>query len=584
MLPPSDRTAFRILFREFFAQLFVSESSISDHRHRASMIGVLAFLITPGLLMPLQLMGTFELAALRFPILVDPLTRLMATMFVTFAMVAVGVLGAFEWDTLAFDRRDGMILGPLPVTGRTIVAAKLAALGALLLIAASGINVLTAVPFSMIATSHQSFTATIRLCVAHLVSTMSASVFVFCALAMVRATLGLVDRGRIAIGTVFQFAMMTAIFCFIIVTPKALKVDFLRIPHRAARVVGVHMQPIPWWSPTNWFVGLYDVIRGAAQAGSHRQALVAAVMTMASVAAAALTITIGYQCQLRTALAPPASKGVIGGARLPRALARLMAGRDPAARAAADFIIATLARNRAQQAPVAFNAALAAGMIVMDMVRRGSDFAGLTRPSTVLTRVPLLLTFWLAVGLRASFFVPSELPAAWTFRTNALRGWAPSHAAVRGAMVPLVVGTAVLLAFVLSAAVGWTDALQHACFVGLAALALVEVLAVTVPFIPFTRAYEPGHAKLKTRWPLYVGGVYGFAYLLPEIETVCRSTATSFAMLLLCLAAMAAALDTVGQLRGRRRSQSSADEFTDDEGRIAVLDIGVSVHRAYADQ
>ena len=120
MGPPSERDAFQILFREFFAQLFVSESSISDHQHRVAMIGVLAFLITPGLLMPLQLIRTFELAAIRFPILVDPLTRLMATLFVTFATVAVGVIAAFEWDSLAFDRRDGMILGPLPLSGRTV--------------------------------------------------------------------------------------------------------------------------------------------------------------------------------------------------------------------------------------------------------------------------------------------------------------------------------------------------------------------------------------------------------------------------------------------------------------------------------
>ena len=87
-----------------------------------------------------------------------------------------------------------MVLGPLPVSGRTIVAAKLAALGALLLIAGSGINLLTAVPFSLIATSHQSIIATVRLFVAHLVTTMSASAFVFCALITIRAASSLFGR------------------------------------------------------------------------------------------------------------------------------------------------------------------------------------------------------------------------------------------------------------------------------------------------------------------------------------------------------------------------------------------------------
>jgi hypothetical protein len=113
---------------------------------------------------------------------------------------------------------------------------------------------------------------------------------------------------------------------------------------------------------------------------------------------------------------------------------------------------------------------------------------------------------------------------------------------------------------------------------------LVEVVAVTVPFIPFTRAYEPGHAKLRTRWPLYAIGVYVFAYLLLRIEEAYRSDSTSFAILLFSLTTVAGALDLAGQLRARRRSLALPDEFADDEGRIAVLDIGAGVHRAYAER
>ena len=133
------------------------------------------------------------------------------------------------------------------------------------------------------------------------------------------------------------------------------------------------------------------MIRGAAQTGSHHQAIVALAMTLGSVAAAVVTIMVGYRHQLRLALAPSSSSGVVAGARLPRALARLLAGRSGPARATADFIVATLARSRAQQAPIAINAAIAVGMIVLDMSGRRSDFAGLARPSTVVSRVPLLL-------------------------------------------------------------------------------------------------------------------------------------------------------------------------------------------------
>jgi hypothetical protein len=579
---PSDHDAFRLLFREFFAQLFASESAVSDHQVKVAMIGVLAFLITPTIFLPIRLAEKFELASLRFPLMVDPLTRLTATMFVTFGIVTVGLIAAFEWDTLALDRRDAMVLGPLPVPGRIIVTAKLAALGALLLLASSGINLLTAVTFSLVATTHQPFAATVRLFAAHVVTTMSASAFVFCSLVTVRAIVGVFARGLVALGTLFQFAMMTALLCFIVFVPSSLQLEWHQVPHHPRQLVGVRMAPIPPWMPTRWFVALYDVVRGATPQGAPFEPLIALALTIASLVTAIVTVRWAYRHHIRAALAPSASNGAAAGARLMRVVARVCAGSRAPARATADFIVATVARNRAQQAPIAMNAALGAVIIVLELTRRGSDFAGLVHPSTALSRIPLLIAFWLAVGLRASFFVPSELPAAWTFRTNAPDGSRSSHAAMRGALVSLLVCPATLLTFVVLAATGWHDALWHASFVALAVLVLIEIVALTVPFVPFTRPYEPGHAKLKTRWPLYVIGVYVSAYLFVRIEKACRSDPISFAILLLSVTALAAALDVVGEVRARRRLPNTPDDLADDEGRIAVLDISTTVHRAYA--
>jgi hypothetical protein len=578
MTPLRERDAFRILFREFFAQLFISESSLSDHQVKVAMIGVLTFLIMPGFFIPVRLIDAFELAAAHFPILVSPLTRLMATVFVTFALVAVGVVAAFEWEALTFERRDAMVLGPLPVSARTVVAAKLAALGALLLIAGSGINLVTAVPFSLVATTHQPTIATVRLLVAHLVTTMSASTFVFCVLITVRAAGSLFERGRVAIGTLFQFALITALLCFIVFVPTSLKIDFLRVPHRPVRVVGVHMMPIPAWSPTNWFVGLYDVIRGAAEKDSDHQARIAVTMTAAGAIAAVISVLVGYRRQLRVALAPASAPFAGTLARAPSRMARLVAGRSRAARGLAAFIVLTLARSRAQQATVAMNAAVGVITIVIELTRRGSDFAGFLHASTALSRLPFLLAYWLAVGLRASFFVPSELPAAWTFRTNAEESPGVSHAAIRGAAAALLVPPVTALTFALSVAPGgWYGAFAHAGFAALAVLVLVELVALTVPFMPFVRPYEPGHAKLKTRWPLYLIGVYLFGYLLVRIEKACSFDSTPFALLLLGLAATVAVLDVAGKIRAKRSSIGTPVEWTADEGRIAVLDISATV-------
>src|SRR3989442_185194 len=148
-----------VLYRIFFAQFFVSESVTSDHQLRTAAIGVMAFLMTPGLLLPILLSGRFEFAAIRFPAMLDPLIRLMASLFITYGIVSMGVIAAFTWDALGFDRRDAMVLGPLPISGTTVISAKLSALAVLLLSGAAIVNVMTAGPFAMGASKHPGATA-----------------------------------------------------------------------------------------------------------------------------------------------------------------------------------------------------------------------------------------------------------------------------------------------------------------------------------------------------------------------------------------------------------------------------------------
>src|SRR5262249_58030118 len=81
--------------------------------------GRVALLIPPAVRAPFQLISAFERAAIRFPQLLEPMTRVVATIFITYSMVSIGVLAAVMWDSLSFDRRHAMMLGPLPPRRRT---------------------------------------------------------------------------------------------------------------------------------------------------------------------------------------------------------------------------------------------------------------------------------------------------------------------------------------------------------------------------------------------------------------------------------------------------------------------------------
>src|SRR5262245_5950681 len=117
---------FKVLFREFFGQFFASESATSDIRLRQAIIAIVAFLMMPGLFLSAPSFSAYEYARARAPELILPMTRMRATMLLTYSMVTVGLIGASLWDSLVFDRRDAMVLGPLPVGRATIVRAKLA--------------------------------------------------------------------------------------------------------------------------------------------------------------------------------------------------------------------------------------------------------------------------------------------------------------------------------------------------------------------------------------------------------------------------------------------------------------------------
>jgi len=567
---------FWVLCREFFAQFFASESVTSDMQLRQAMIGVLAFILTPGLFVPIQMSASFEIAVLRFPALLEPLTRLMATVFIVYSMVAIGVIAAVMWDSLAFDRRDAMVLGPLPLSARTIVAAKLTAMGAFLLITAAGVNVITAVLFSMVAGNHKGMFGIVRHFVAHMVTTVSAAAFVFCLLVTVRAIVGGVAGRRVALSSILRFLLFSALLCFIVYVPTALHV----VPGGRRRPSTVYMQPIPGWSPTNWFLGLYEWIRGSPGIEWEHAALRAVGITAAMVTAAVVMTIAGYRRQMQLALAPSAWAATHSAARAPRAIAYFFVFGNRLARAISDFILMTLARSSAQQVTIAMNAALGLTLVVASLARTRGDLALLMRPRTAVLWIPLVLTYWVAVGLRAAFFVPSELPASWTFRFHAPMRTAAYWSAVRASAIGFLVPVALLADALIAPLIGIRAAVFHGAIVVSVAVLMAQTIALTVDFVPFTRPYAPGHARLKTRWPLYLLGLWVFAFWPARLAMRAAGDEASMLQIAGWVLAAAAVLEIVGRVLASRWQMDPAEEFEDGGSRIAVLDIGMFVHGA----
>jgi hypothetical protein len=548
----------KVLFREFVDQFFISESVTSDHQLRAAAIGVMAFLITPGFFRSMQLSAQFEFLWFRSPQMIEPFIQLNASIFIIYGVVAMGVIAAFTWDALGFERRDAMVLGPLPVRGATVITAKLAALGALLLAGAAVVNVLTAVPFAMVASSHATAISALRHFTGHMVATMCAATFVFCTLVTARALVGMLGERREAITSFVQFVLVSAVLCYLVLAPAAIQVT----PGRRG-TVRTSMIEMPRWSPTNWFLGLYETIRGAGGPELWPSARIAIAVTLGSLLLAILATVVSYRRQLQLALTPSASAAAKGAAPLRRALARLIVGRDRVARATADFIIQTVVRNRPQQAPIAVNTAIGLAMVVAGLAYNAKGVASLMQPRTAVLWIPLLLAYWGTIGLRASFFVPSELPAAWVFQTNAPIRSRAYWSAVRASLVALVIPPAVCLSLALGFMVGWRVAMWHALVVAMILLLFVEIIALTIDYIPYTRAYPPGHAKLKSMWPVYLLGIFVIAVWPTRYELRHLNDSAALLQLVSWIGGAIVALEVVGRWRALKWTVSSEEEVPD---------------------
>jgi hypothetical protein len=296
------------------------------------------------------------------------------------------------------------------------------------------------------------------------------------------------------------------------------------------------------------------------------------------VGGAVLLTLAAYRRQFQTALAPPASTGTIGHARLARALARTFNRSNRVAHATSDFVLITLVRNRTQQAPIAINLALGLAMVIVKF-GGGSAFATVMQTPAVILGIPLMMLFWMCIGIRASFFVPSELPAAWTFRANAPQTTNAYARGTRAAIVGLVAPPAELLTLVLTAlTLGWRAAIIHTAFLLLLLVALADFVVLTIDHIPFTRPYLPGHARLRARWPLYLFGAYGFAWVLPVLELYAWNEPYGTVILLSLTAALAALFElAVGAHRIEADVRRDGDVENDLAG-MTVLDLNGFAH------
>jgi hypothetical protein len=432
--------------------------------------------------------------------------------FLLYGMLVAALVAAATWEALLPNRADQEIVGSLPVRPRTLAAARLAATISITIIASATVSLPASTFLAVAAPSHPALGFLPVVFIAHIVSTIGASLFIFVLLLVLRALLALCFGAHTSerLATLLQvvtIAGLAEVFFFIPGVIPVL-VDRLATGDRAA----LSIPPIPFAALYAWLVGLdYPSLTFGA--------LLAPLLLIASVA---IVIPI-YLCPARLfarrALESQPRQHFGLGSTLARVAAVALPS-SPAVRSITTFTVTTLLRSRRHRLIVSAYLGLALAIGTLSVIAGGlRGTLVFNHPAISLLALPLVTMFFATLGLRAAFTVPADPDANWVFRLSQ----PPVTSVLDATLICLLLLSIVPIATVTTLgalALGWTRyaAVLTATLDILCGLTLAEWTLRDCRAVPFTCTRSGDVESLKSRWLGHILPLILFAFVNAAIQ------------------------------------------------------------------
>ncbi len=260
------------------------------------------------------------------------------------------------------------------------------------------------------------------------------------------------------------------------------------------------------WSPSFWFLGLFQQLTGSPALAPLAQRAWAGLGIAVSLTAVAYALS--YFRTLRQILEEPdIAPGFRGAGRLPRFGSALSAAVVP-------FSVRSLLRSRRHRIILAFYLGVAFALTIFLLrspAARGQLFEAPAADPWRQASAPLMaaslviMGFWV-VGVRVVFAMPLDLRANWIFRVTPVAGGPGSLAARRRSLLllslaPAWAATAALFLWMWP----WRPAAAHILVLGLFGMILAEICLLGPQKIPFTCSYLPGRSNIHMTFWLCIG-------------------------------------------------------------------------------
>jgi len=193
--------------------------------------------------------------------------------------------------------------------------------------------------------------------------------------------------------------------------------------------------------------------------------------------------------------------------------------RNPVQRAVCVFFGKTLRKSMLHKVRLTSFLAVASGMALVVIVSRATNSQVLSSIDRSLLSIPLILSFFLLVGISRIVNIPVSLDANWIFRLTEGKDRKHYIMGFKKGIWFFALGPLYILLFVFYSMIwGWIDAGLH-CLYGLTvSLLLIEVLFLRFQKIPFVCSYLPGKERIHVLWVVYIAGFIHYVALVSTLE------------------------------------------------------------------
>lgn len=474
---PEIKMQFRALYREFLFRA-VDLELLSQQADLSRLLGQFAaLLIFVGLLLSVS---TISLGNSKVP----RETLLMSAwgiehLLIATTMLVVGLFAVLGWDSIFPDRRDVLVLGPLPVQLRIIFLAKVTATTTALCVTILSLNVFAGITLPLALSPSSSGLLDLifskeryRLFAAYWATMAAAGAFVFCSVLAVQGTAALLlpRRQFLKLSAFLQMAAFCLFICLYFLRPSF-------TPENQAAVV---------WFPSYWFLGLFQQLNGSMQPVMIPLARRAAIGSVVVLLLTVVVYALSYFRTLRKIVEQP---DILPGSRSSRSLPRFG---DSLSTAIIQFSIRALMRSRQHRVTLAFYLGVGFALVIL--------FMKTPHARTMLhsANIPLIFSSFVMmlasiVGTRIVFSMPLNLWANWIFRITEIRPAADYFAVIRRSLFVVTVVPVWLLSAVFFLSIWpWNLAVRHITVAGLWGTILGWLSLYGFQKIPFTCSWQPG--------------------------------------------------------------------------------------------